>query len=48
MSQDAPAAVPVPGAPPSERSLDTRAMHAAFAGLSASLVAIGLARFAYR
>lgn len=30
-----------------DKALDTRAMHAAFAGLCASLVAIGLARFAY-
>ncbi|PLP98064.1 YbfB/YjiJ family MFS transporter [Cupriavidus pauculus] len=47
MSQDAPAAAPVPGALPDSRSLDARALHAAFAGLCASLVAIGLARFAY-
>lgn len=30
-----------------DRTLDTRALHAALAGLCASLVAIGLARFAY-
>jgi len=47
MSQDAPAVAPVPAAPADSRLLDTRALHAAFAGLSASLVAIGLARFAY-
>jgi len=46
MSQDCPAA-PVPRPLPDARTLDTRALHAAFAGLSASLVAIGLARFAY-
>lgn len=45
MSQDAPAATAT--MPSHDRSLDTRALHAAFAGLCASLVAIGLARFAY-
>ncbi|MGO4305813.1 YbfB/YjiJ family MFS transporter [Cupriavidus sp. RAF12] len=34
-------------APPSDATLDARAMYAALAGLCASLVAIGLARFAY-
>ena len=49
MSADAPATVPVSNTPPlpDDRSLDTRALYAAFAGLCASLVAIGLARFAY-
>lgn len=36
---------PVPGT--TDRALDARALHAALAGLCASLVAIGLARFAY-
>ncbi|GJG94981.1 YbfB/YjiJ family MFS transporter [Cupriavidus pauculus] len=44
MSQDAPAPTAMTS---QDRSLDTRALHAAFAGLCASLVAIGLARFAY-
>jgi len=53
MSQDAAAAaaarptLPDPEGQSARPSLDSRAMHAAFAGLSASLVAIGLARFAY-
>lgn len=50
MSQDAASAGAVAGPPPvsSERpALDARALHAALAGLCASLVAIGLARFAY-
>jgi hypothetical protein len=36
---------PVPDT--TDRALDARALHAALAGLCASLVAIGLARFAY-
>lgn len=46
MSADAPATASHPSVPDG-RTLDARALHAAFAGLCASLVAIGLARFAY-
>lgn len=51
MSQEATATAAAPRSHsdpvPEHRSLDARALHAAFAGLCASLVAIGLARFAY-
>jgi len=48
MSQDACATAPAPAAVRTTDSvLDTRALYAALAGLCASLVAIGLARFAY-
>lgn len=50
MSQDAPSATHpagLPATPRTDSALDARALHAAFAGLCASLVAIGLARFAY-
>ena len=53
MSQDAatappPTAIRSPGnAAGTGRALDARALYAALAGLCASLVAIGLARFAY-
>ncbi|AMR82315.1 YbfB/YjiJ family MFS transporter [Cupriavidus nantongensis] len=47
MSQDVIATEARAGLPHASGLIDRRALHAAFAGLSASLVAIGLARFAY-
>lgn len=48
MSQDAATTAPTSGTvPPPDAALDARALYAALAGLCASLVAIGLARFAY-
>jgi len=47
MSQDSVNTPTVAAPADTARTLDTRALHAALAGLCASLVAIGLARFAY-